>query len=415
MTYDFKALRHDELLDRLAKLAVGVGVRLDRGQELVVTAPIEALALVRLITRHAYQTGAELVTPIFLDEECTLARVRHAGDASFDTSREWLFEALASAYRRGAARLVIVGENPSLFQREDPDTVARATSARAKTNSLALEVLRSFDTNTTTIPYATRSWACAVFPTDPQDVAISKLWSIIFDVTLVRFADPVAAWTAHNAALESRARFLNERRLSALHFIGPGTDLRVGLADGHLWVGGATTAKNGISCNANLPTEEVFTAPHRTRVEGHATSTKPFALLGALVNEIRVEFVAGRVVKTSAGSAEGLLERLISTDEGARYLGEVALVPMSSRIAESGLVFLNTLLDENAASHVAFGQAHAKCFHGGLTATSENLAQRGANYSRIHADWMIGSPSVDVNGISEGQSEPIMRGGEWCF
>ena len=274
MTHGAQALPHDDLLDRLARLAVRVGVRLDRGQELVITAPVEALPLVRRITRRAYQAGAQLVTPIFVDAECTLSRFRYADDESSDTSRDWLFEALARGYRRGAARLVIVGGNPFLFQDEDPDKVARANSARAKTNSMFLEVLRSFETNTTTIPYATGSWARAVFPADFQDVAVSKLWRIIFDVTRVSRADPAVAWREHNTTLELRARFLNERRFSALHFAGPGTDLTVGLADGHLWIGGATTAKNGIKCNANLPTEEIFTAPHRIRVEGYATSTR---------------------------------------------------------------------------------------------------------------------------------------------
>ena len=208
--------------------------------------------------------------------------------------------------------------------------------------------------------------------------------------------------------------YLNHKRYSALHFKGPGTDLLVGLADDHLWAGGATRAKNGAVCNPNIPTEEVFTTPHKDRIEGYVQSTKPLSYLGSLLEGIEMRFEKGRVVEARAKSGTDVLNRLLQTDEGARSLGEVALVPHSSPIAQSGLLFYNTLFDENAASHIALGQAYSECIQGGGQLIPEELAAKGANSSLIHIDWMIGSEEIDVDGITaSGQAEPLMRRGEW--
>ncbi len=224
----------------------------------------------------------------------------------------------------------------------------------------------------------------------------------------------MAAWKQHDATLHARAGRLNEKRYAALHFRGPGTDLRVGLADDHLWLGGGTTAGNGRYCIPNMPTEEVFTTPHKDRVEGRVTSTKPLSHQGTMIEEISVRFHDGRVVEAQAARGNEVLQRMIETDEGARRLGEVALVPHSSPIASSGLLFLNTLFDENAASHIALGQAYSTCVKQGDHLTPEQLAARGANDSLIHVDWMIGSNRIDVDGVSAtGNLEPLMRAGEW--
>ncbi len=207
---------------------------------------------------------------------------------------------------------------------------------------------------------------------------------------------------------------MNEKRYSALHFKGPGTDLRVGLSDGHLWLGGGTTAGNGRYCIANMPTEEVFTTPHKDRVEGRVTSTKPLSHQGTMIEEISVRFEGGRIVEANATRGNQVLQRMIETDDGARRLGEVSLVPQSSPIASSGLLFLNTLFDENAACHIALGQAYSSCLKDGDTLSPEQLAARGANSSLIHVDWMIGSNRIDVDGLSaSGHAEPVMRAGEW--
>lgn len=400
-------------LDRLAELAVRVGLNLAPRQEVVMTASVESIDLARRITEQAYKAGASLVTTLFSDEQATLARYRLARDEAFDTAPGWLFDGMAAAFRNGAARLAIVGEDPALLAAEDPDKVARANRARSAAYRPALELITASAINWSLVAGATPAWAAAVFPDEPPEVALAKLWDAIFAASRIDAPDPVAAWAEHNAALRARRDMLNARRYAALHFRGPGTDLRVGLAQGHAWMGGASPAKNGITGNPNIPTEEVFTTPDARMTEGTVTATKPLSYQGTLIRDIRVRFAGGRIVEASAATGSAVLDRMIGTDEGARMLGEVALVPASNPIARSGVLFLNTLFDENAASHIALGQAYSKCFvEDDLTA--EQLAARGANTSLIHVDWMIGSPETEVDGIdADGRAEPLMRGGEW--
>jgi len=407
-------LTHDVKLDRLGEVAVKVGLGLQPGQELVMTASIDALPLVRRITEHAYKAGASLVTTLFSDEEATLMRFRHAPDGSFDVASGWLFEGMANAFRNGAARLAIAGENPSLLSGQDPGRVARANRARSRAYQPALELIAGFDINWTIVSYASTAWAKSVFPDENETVAVAKLWDAIFSASRVDRVDPIAAWAEHNDALHARTKLLNAKRYHALHFTGPGTDLVVGLADDHEWEGGAGTAKNGIVCNPNIPSEEVFTTPHKDRVSGTVTSTKPLSYQGTLIDEISVRFEEGRIVEATARTGADVLNKVLETDEGAARLGEVALVPHSSPISASGLLFYNTLYDENAACHIALGQAYAKCIRGGDTMSADELSAKGANRSLIHIDWMIGSGEVDIDGLSEsGAAEPIMRKGEW--
>lgn len=408
-------LSHEERLDRLGEVAVKVGLGLKPGQELVMTASIDALPLVRRITEHAYKAGASLVTTLFADEEATLARFRHAPDESFDVASGWLYDGMAAAFRSGAARLAISGDNPSLLANEDPARVSRANRARSKAYMPALSLIAGFDINWTIVSFASPAWAKAMFPDDPEDIAVAKLWHAIFAASRIDTPDPVVAWQAHNDELHARTARLNACRYASLRFRGPGTDLTVGLADDHEWAGGASTAKNGVVCNANIPTEEVFTTPHKLRVDGHVASTKPLSYQGTLIEDIAVRFEGGRIIEARARTGQGVLEKVLETDEGSRRLGEVALVPHSSPISKSGLLFFNTLYDENAASHIALGQSYSKCFIDGASLTPEQLAEKGANSSLIHIDWMIGSGEVDVDGITfGGEAEPVMRKGEWA-
>jgi aminopeptidase len=404
----------DRYLDRLAEVAVRVGLGIAPGQELVMTATLDAVPLARLITAHAYKAGASLVTPLFTDEELALLRFHYAPDASFDAAPSWLFEGMAQAYRNGAARLAITGNDPSLLSQQDPEKVSRMNRATSKAYRPALELIARHEINWTIVACATPAWAAAVFPNLSPDEGLARLWEAIFAASRADQPDPMAAWKKHDADLHARAGWLNEKRYSALHFRGPGTDLRVGLADDHLWLGGGTTARNGRYCIPNMPTEEVFTTPHKDRVEGRVTSTKPLSHQGTMIEDISVRFEAGRIVEAHAARGEQVLQRMIETDEGARRLGEVSLVPHSSPIASSGLLFMNTLFDENAACHIALGQAYSTCLKNGDSLTPEQLASRGANESLIHVDWMIGSNHIDVDGISaDGNSTPVMRGGEW--
>ncbi len=401
-------------LDRLAETTIKVGLQLQPGQDLLITAPSAALPLVRRIAEHAYKAGAGLVVPFFTDEQLTLARYQYAPDASFDKAANWLYDGMAKAFSANTARLAIVGDDPMLLSTQDPGKVSRANKANSMAYQPALEKIAGFDINWNIIAWPGTAWAKLVFPNETADNAVRKLADAIFAASRVDREDPIAAWADHNAKLHEKTAWLNQNRFSALHFKGPGTDLTVGLADGHEWHGGASTAKNGITCNPNIPTEEVFTTPHAHRVEGYVSSTKPLSYNGTLIDNISVRFEAGRIVEAKASRGEDVLRKVLETDEGASRLGEVALVPHSSPISKSGLLFFNTLFDENAACHIALGQCYAKCFLDGASLTPEQIAAQGGNKSLIHIDWMIGSNEVDIDGIGvNNEHVPIFRKGEW--
>ncbi len=402
-------------LDRLAEVAVRVGLNLQPGQDLVLTAPAAALPCVRRLAHHAYRAGAGLVTPILSDEEVTLALYREAPEASFDRAAGWLYQGMAEAFGQNAARMAVVGDNPMMLAAEDPEKVARANKANSLAYRPAMEKITTFQINWNLTAYPNPAWARLVFPDLPAEAATAKLAAAIFAASRIEGADPVAAWAAHNAGLHARCAWLNGQRFAALHFTGPGTDLTVGLADGHEWHGGASVAQNGVTCNPNIPTEEVLTTPHAQRVEGHVRATKPLSHQGTLIENIEVRFEAGRIVEARATKGEAVLRKVLDSDEGARRLGEVALVPHSSPISQSGLLFYNTLFDENAACHIALGQCYSKCFLDGAKLSAEQIAAQGGNSSVIHIDWMIGSGEIDIDGIgSDGSRTPVFRRGEWA-
>ncbi len=405
---------HARHLEALAEIAVKVGLGLKNNQPVVMTAPIEAAEFARMVAKQAYKAGASLVTTLYDDDQMTLARYENAKDLSFDHAAGWLYDGMAKAYDQGAARLAIRGGNPNLLAGQNPDRISRANRALSTAYQPALQKITGFDINWTIVPYASPAWATTMFPKLSEKKAVEKLWHAIFSATRADADDPIANWKTHNKDLAKRTAHLNKKAFSALHFMGPGTDLKVGLADDHEWCGGAATPKNGITCNANIPTEEVFTTPHKMRVEGHVSATKPLSYMGTLIEDIHVRFEGGAIVEAKAAKGANVLNRVLETDEGARRLGEVALVPHSSPISKSGLLFYNTLFDENASCHIALGQAYAKCFKGGTSMSEKDLAKRGANRSLIHIDWMIGSNMVDIDGISTaGKAEPLMRKGEW--
>ena len=407
---------HAARLESLAEVAVKVGVNIQPGQELVMTASTEALPLVRLITKHAYLNGASLVTTFFSDEQSTLARYRGAPDGSFDVAAGWLFEGMAKAFGNGAARLAVVGENPELLANEDSEKVSRAARARGAAYKPAAKFMADFAINWSICSYATKAWSRKVFPDLAPRDAQKALFDAIFKASRSDCEDPIANWKAHNLALSAHTKYLDEMNFATLHFRGPGTDLKVGLADNHKWCAAGGKAQNGVFCNANVPSEEVFTTPQKMRVESIASSTKPLNLGGTIVDNIRIRFEGGKVVEAGATRGSDALQRLIGTDEGARRLGEVALVPHSSPISQSGILFYETLFDENAACHIALGEAYTECFQNRSGLKADDYAALGANVSNIHVDWMIGSDKVDVDGITQsGLVVPVMRKGEWVY
>lgn len=405
----------EQKLDKLAEVAIRVGLGLEKGQELVMTASLDALPLARRITEQAYRAGASLVTTLYSDDEATLLRYRYAPDDVFDRAAGWLYDGMGEAFKSGAARLAIAGANPGLLSNEDPEKVGRANRAVSQAYRPALTLITRHAINWTIVAAATPAWAAAMFPGDAPEVALSKVWEAIFQTTRINTDDPVSEWKRHDATLQKRAAFLNKKRYAALQYRGPGTDFRLGLADDHLWLGGGTTAGNGLYCIPNMPTEEVFSTPHKDRADGTVTATKPLSHQGTMIEGIQVRFEKGRIVEARATKGQEVLQKLIATDDGAQRLGEVALVPHSSPIAASGMLFYNTLFDENAACHIALGQAYSSCIREGDKLTPEQLAAKGANESLIHVDWMIGSDKLDIDGISaSGATEPLMRQGEWA-
>lgn len=412
----FASLTFEQKLDRLAEVAIRVGLNLREGQELVLTAPTDALPVVRRIVEQAYKAGAKFVTTLLSDDELALARFRSAPDSSFDFAPEWFYEGIANAFRNGAARMAITGANPALLSGQDPHKVSRANIAVSKAYKPAMELITRHEINWTIVAAATPAWAELVFPGEPEELAMGKLWDAIFRTSRITGDDPVADWKRHGENLKRRVDLLNAKRYHSLRFFTPdgATDLTVGLADQHLWAGGGTTAGNGIYCQPNIPTEECFTTPHKDRVHGVVSASKPLSHQGTLIENIRCKFENGRIVEVTATKGEEAIQKLISTDDGARRLGEVALVPHNSPIAQSGVLFWNTLFDENAASHIALGQAYSTCLINGESMSNEELAKLGANESLIHVDWMIGGPTMNIDGISAtGAAEPLMRNGDW--
>ena len=404
-----------DCLDRLAQLAIHTGVALEPGQNLLITAPTESLPLVRRVTKHAYKAGAGLVTPLLTDPELTLARFQYAPDAAFDSAANWLYNGMGEAFDANTARMAITGDDPMLLADQDPAKVARANKANSIAYKPARERITQFTINWNIISWPGRAWAQRMFPNLSGEIAQGKLADAIFAASRADQADPVTAWAAHNTELRIKSDWLNGQNFHALHFTGPGTDLSVGLAEGHAWMGGAAKAKNGITCNPNIPTEEVFTTPHALRVDGHVRSTKPLSHQGTLIEDISVRFKAGQIVEASASRGEQVLSKVLASDAGARRLGEVALVPHSSPISQTGLLFYNTLFDENAACHIALGQCYSKCFQTQADLSEADIIARGGNSSMIHIDWMIGSNKIDIDGVhSDGNRVPVFRQGEWA-
>ena len=406
---------NEEKINKLANLAVKRGVGLQKGQNLLITAPIESLPLVRKITEFAYKEGANIVTPLFTDSDITLSRFKYAPNDSFDNAVDWLYKGMGEAFDNNTARMAIAGDDPMLLSEMDPEKVSRANKAMAKAYKPARERITEFKINWNIISWPGKAWASRVFPDLDSDEAIVKLADAIFDASRASVDDPIQAWDNHNEKLRIKTKWLNDQNFTALKYNGPNTNLKVGLADEHEWMGGASKAQNGIVCNPNIPSEEVFTTPHAYKVEGKVSSTKPLSYQGTLIDNINVIFKEGKIVEAHASKGEEVLQKLLKSDEGASRIGEVALVPHSSPISQSGIIFYNTLFDENAASHIALGQCYSKCFKGEIDLSKEEISKRGGNSSMIHIDWMIGSDKIDVDGIDKnGNSIPVFRKGEWA-
>ncbi|GIP39438.1 aminopeptidase [Paenibacillus sp. J31TS4] len=404
----------EEQLNLYAELAVQVGLNVQKGQTIVINAPLYAAEFVRKLARAAYETGAKHVMVEWNDEELGRIKYLHAPDEAFLEFPGWRAQGLEKLAEEGAAFLTIYAPNPDLLKDVDPKRISDAN----KTAMTALKTYRHYQMTHqvawSVISVPSEAWAQKVFPELPVEEGMQELWNFIFKALRIDTGNPIEAWQKHNAELRDSNGLLNERRFKQLIYTAPGTDLTIDLPDGHIWLGGAKRNGRGVMFNPNLPTEEVFTVPHKNGVNGTVRSTKPLVYSGQLIDGFSLTFENGRVVSFTAEQGEEALERMLNTDEGARRLGEVAIVPHASPISASNLVFYNTLFDENASSHLALGQAYQVNIEGGGNLTDEEMDAKGINQSLIHVDFMIGSGDMNIDGVTQdGERVPLVRSGNW--
>ncbi len=397
-------------------------MNLQAGQRLLVRAPspygvaFEHAPLVHYVAEAAYKAGARLVDVFWGDERMELIRFAGAPRDSFAEFPKWKLAIPLEYAERGDAILTISATDPDLLSGQDTELVNVYQETVWREMNPYLKHGTSNSMNWCVISAARPSWAKKMFPKLTAEKALAKQWQTIFKMCRVDADDPVAAWQAHIRNLQTRSKYLNLKQYRALKYSAPGTDLTIGLPPGHHWASAREIAQNGIEFTANIPTEETFTMGDRNRADGVVSSTKTLNYGGVLIEDIVVRFENGRVVEAHASKGEAVLQKMIATDEGAARLGEIALVPNSSPISKSGLMFHNTLFDENASSHLALGRAYKFNYVGGLELSDEEFAAVGGNQSLIHVDFMVGSDKTDVDGLTDdGRVEPVMRKGEWAF
>jgi aminopeptidase len=406
----------DEKVELYADLILKVGLGLRPGQRLMIRAPIETAPTVRIIGERAYKAGARYVDYTWNDDALTLIRFQNAPRDSFDEFPSWQAQALNESAERGDAVLSIHAAAPDLLRDQEPDLIALAERTRQTAFLPFSRKVGANELNWSVASLPIGSWAARIFPHAMSGERVDRLWNAIFRACRINEADPFAAWEEHNADLDRRCRYMNSKQYVALRYRGPGTALTVGMPERHLWAGGRSRTPGGIYFNPNIPTEEIFSAPHKDHVNGTVASSMPLSYGGTLITDITLAFEAGRVVRANARTGEAALQRVIDTDEGSSRLGEVALVPNSSPISQSGILFYSTLFDENAACHLAFGRAYRNCVEGGAAMSDSEFGAAGGNYSLMHVDFMVGSPALDIDGIrADGAAEPVIHAGEWAF
>lgn len=413
---------HQEMLAKYAEAIVKVGLNIRKGQRLIITlgatrgVPHQFAPLVREIAKAAYAVGAKYVEALWGDEEMLRLRAQHAPKDSFDEYPTWHIQAIMNMIEKGDALLSIAGANPDLLGGLDPDVVGMMQKTHLENWNAVGERVSTNAINWCVVAAAGEGWAKKIFPDLPADKAQEKLWQEIFESTRIDQPDPIEAWNKHILSLRERGKYLQAKQYTALHYKAPGTDFTLGLPSGHLWISAQSMAQNGIAFTANMPTEEVFTLPDRNRADGVISATFPLSYGGTLIEDFQVTFENGRITKVTAKKGEAALQKLVDTDEGSHRLGEVALVPASSPIGQRGHLFFNTLYDENASCHIAIGRAYRFTLTGGEELNDEEFISAGGNVSLNHVDFMIGSPKMDIDGITkDGSREPVMRNGEWAF
>ena len=404
----------DQLLGKYADVVVKIGLNLRKGQRLLIRALLDDAPLVRKVTESAYKAGAVFVDVAYADEQLTRIRLEQADPESLTEVPNWMLMRFEEYYQRMDAELAISSADPELMSGIEPARIAKYRKAISQ----KMEPLRKYEnsTNWCVVSTASPAWAKKVFPDLAIQEAQERLWKEIFASCRIDAPDPVAAWSNHVNNLNKYRSYLNGQRFTALHYKAPGTDLTIGLPEKQLWQGAQAEFKNGITGIPNLPTEEVFTTPHKDKVNGTVKATLPLNYSGVLIEDFSLTFENGRAVTVTAQRGEETLQKLIESDENACRLGEVALVPHSSPISQRGTLFFNSLFDENASCHIALGTSYRDTLIGGEDMTDDEFEAQGGNKSLIHTDFMIGSNKLDIDGLkADGSSTPVMRSGEWAI
>lgn len=405
-----------QIQEKYAELALRTGVNLQKGQALMINSSIEGADFTKIVAKKAYELGAKDVHINWGDDDLTLWKYQYAPDEVIGEFPEWRVKLHDMYAEDGAAVLSIRSTNPDLLKDIDPTKVAKANKAAAQ----AMTNFRKYTMNDkitwSIISIPTGDWAQKIFPDKSREEAIASLWEAIIKIVRVDQEDPIKAWDEHNETLKTAREVLNDKNYKKLVFKAPGTDLEMELPEGHIWKGGSAVSEKGITFNPNMPTEEVFSMPHKYGVNGTVSSTKPLNYGGSLIDNFTLTFKDGKVVDFKAEQGEDTLKHLLETDEGASRLGEIALVPHESPVSQSGLLFYNTLFDENASCHVALGKAYPTNVKGGSAMSDEELDKAGVNDSLTHVDFMFGSEQLDIDGVkADGTTEAVFRNGTWAL
>ncbi|HWR05946.1 aminopeptidase [Sporomusa sp.] len=405
------------ILNKYAQLVVKTGVNIQKGQTLVINSPIECAPFARAITEVAYQAGAREVVLNWKDELSSKIRFLQAPEEIFDEFPDWQKEFYLSYVRQGAAFVSIAASDPELLKDVNPDRVVRVQKASNTALKEYRERMMSNKNAWCIVSIPTNSWAKKVFPEVSEAQAVEKLWEAILKAVRVDTDDPVAAWKEHSKALKKNMKRLNDLKIKVLHYKSSlGTDLQIELPDGHIWLGGPEHTAGGIEFVANMPTEEVFTLPKKTGVNGIVVSSKPLNYNGTVIDKFSITFKDGRIVDCKADKGYEVLKKLVETDEGSHYLGEVALVPYDSPISNSNILFYNTLFDENASCHLAIGKAYPICIEKGVDMNAGELEQAGVNDSIVHVDFMIGTADLEITGTTAtGESLTVFKNGNFSL
>ena len=404
-------------LIKYASLAVNIGVNIQKDNILVISSPIETAEFARLITEEAYKSGAKDVIVHYGDQKLTKIKLENSSLETISNIPEWQAESYNYYARQEACFISISASDPDGLKGVPVEKIGASQKARTSALKEYFDNSMSNKCRWCVLSVPTLSWAKKVFPKVSDDEAMESLWDVIFKTVRVDTENPVNAWKKHNAYLEEKIKFMNNNNFKSVHLKSAnGTDLNIELPEGHIWAGGSEGDVNGIPFNANIPTEEVFTLPKKTGVNGIVYSSKPLSYGGNLIDNFSITFKDGKAIDFTAETGYDVLKQMLESDEGAKYLGEAAFVPYNSPISNSKLIFFNTLFDENAACHLAFGRAYESCVKDADKYSEEELEKIGVNNSVIHVDFMIGTSDLEITGINKnGETIQIFSNGNWAF